>query len=158
MSSLRQFSIYLIPFAFLAAMLGVGGCQRKSPSIHFVLPNGYRGAFLIRSDQADGSELQEKAGRYTFIIPESGTLKIQGAGPFYDWHSVSASFVGGEVISVPNEPERLKPDQLALWTDDSAPGGVIYFFVGTRDEHESYRQKTATGPVRLGGVVGKKAD
>jgi hypothetical protein len=137
-------------------VLIVGGCQSRSNHIHFVLPIGFRGAVLVYPNQSDGTNLEKKEGRYTCIIPESGILRIKGAEPFYQWHSLSASFANGAAIPIAHEPERLSEHTIAFWPHGSTQEGenaqYLYDFIGTKTENEAFCKATATGKVVPGGV------
>jgi hypothetical protein len=128
------------------------GCQSQSGRVHFIVPNGYRGAVLIYTNQPDGITLEVRDGRYVCEIPETGILRIKGNGPFYKWHSTTASFANGDPILLAHEPERLTENAVAFWSGGSRPGGLVYDFIGTRAENQSFRHETATGEVRPGGV------
>jgi hypothetical protein len=91
------------------------GCERKALCVHFIIPIGYRGAFLVHTGQSSGVLLQEKDGVVTCVIPKSGVLDVRGDGPFYYWHTVRASFDNGTPIPIGSyEAERLVPGELAL--------------------------------------------
>jgi len=137
----------LVAFMFLA----ITGCQSRSDHIHFVIPDGFRGAIVIYINQPDGIRLKKNAGVYTCTIPDNGILKLADKGPFYEWHEVSAAFTNGDPIPVAHEPKRLSKETVAFWPHGSRV--FLYGFVGTKDENEAFNKATATGDVVPGGVV-----
>ncbi len=140
-------------FLIVVSML-FAGCDKKSPTIHYVLPNAYRGAFIIYTGQPDGVVLQKRSNEYTCVIPPSGVLKVKGPGPFSSWHAVKASFANGEPIRVAYEWEHLDKDLVAFWGAGGRDGGMLYDFIGTKQENEVFQKETATGDVKPGRVSG----
>jgi hypothetical protein len=150
MKAMRGFVLRWFEFSiFLTGM----GCQGKSPTIHYVLPNGYRGAFMVITGQPDGVEPRGHNGRYICNVPESGVLRVRGKGPFDGWHSITAAYSNGEVIPIEMEVDDLRQERVAFWYGDSRPGGRIYFFVGTSAQNKQFRNETALGPPKVLGRV-----
>ncbi len=139
--------IFLVCIIVLA-LLWVG-CLQKTPQIHYVLPNGFCGAFIIYTERPNGMRMEASGARYTYVIPETGVLELQGKGPFYGWHTTSASFEDGTVI--PAGTEKLPEDVVAFWGGGSQSGGMLYDFVGTKAEFRVFKKETATAEVKPGG-------
>lgn len=55
---------------------------QSDPEIHFVLPNGFVGAFKLVLDRETGVDMKLKNGRYTLEIPNNGVLKINSFKTF----------------------------------------------------------------------------
>ena len=111
------------------------GCVAKPHQVHFILPNGYRGAFTIKPNDPFGSEIKKQQdGKYVYNIPGSGRLKIKGFHPFSSY-LVSASFQNGDLI----ELEKAEPaNRISIWglpTDvqykDTGPQNFFWWFIGT---------------------------
>src|SRR5262249_9604745 len=98
--------------------------------------------------------LRYKDGCYTCIIPENGILHVKGKGPFYRWHSTTATFASGN--SIPEGTERLSEDVVAFWHGGSRPGGLLYDFIGTKAELAAFRKEIERDEIRSGGVVEKE--
>jgi hypothetical protein len=136
-----------------------------------VIPKGFRGAFLIYTNQAAGVEPERAGVTYTLVIPESGVLRIKGAGPFSQWHDSVASFQDGPPLlngytgQPPPPPPGTRPvgpfpdELIALWAGGAGeevtvePGKVVktgpasprihYWFVGTKKEAAAFFRETA---------------
>ena len=52
------------------------------PTICFVLPDGYVGAFQVVLDEKTGIEVSQKDGKYVYEIPASGSLNVKTFHPF----------------------------------------------------------------------------
>src|SRR5262249_46557668 len=121
----------------------IGGCKAESPRVHFILPNGYRGLFVITT-QADGARLQTSEGRIVLAIPENGNLAIRDSAVLFEWHSVSAAFADETQIRF-GDHDNLPADSVACWdvgNETDRPDKPIWYFIGT------YREKCALGTRR----------
>jgi hypothetical protein len=121
-------------------------------TIHFVLPEGYRGGLLIRTDRNDGVELKAANGVFTCPIPAEGILSIKGKGPFFEWHRVQASYANGDSIPIGRPNDSLPDDVVAYWSGGSSSEGVIDYFVGTRAESLKHFKESAAADPKVGGV------
>jgi hypothetical protein len=136
----------LMVFGILSSI----GCSAKSPEVRYVLPNDYRGAFVVYTGQADGVSLERTGQRYTVIIPPKGILRVKEKAPFYDWHTTTASFSTGDVIPIGND--EMDQNTVAFWHGGSRPGGLVYEFIGTKLEWLAFREKTASAEIAVGGI------
>src|SRR5438270_842272 len=128
------------------------GCQKSSPLLLITVPTGYRGAFIIHTGDPTGIGLKDDGGTYRCNVPKSGVLKIRGKGPFYTWHGLKVSFANGDIIPISDQGENLGDDVVAYWSGGSAPGGMVYGFIGTRPEAQAWYKETETGEVIPGKV------
>src|SRR5260370_33895212 len=78
----RMFFYLFIPCVALLLAPWLIGCNQSSPVICFVLPDAYRGAFLVQTGLRDGVSLQQSDGVYQCVIPDSGNLTVKGDGHF----------------------------------------------------------------------------
>jgi len=66
-------------FLPIALVMGVcQGCQSKPNKVEFVVPNGFHGTFIVKSDDPGGIVLEKVEGRYVVQIPKNGVLGIKG--------------------------------------------------------------------------------
>ena len=149
------------PIPLLAVfILMMAGCESRSDHIHFVVPDGFRGAIIIYPNQPEGLSLKKKNGRYICVVPDNGMLRISDKGPFFRWNSLSASFVNGDPIVVAQEPERLSKDTVAFWPHGCRQLGdgplFLYDFVGTKADNDAFCKATETGKV-IPGTIKKEA-
>jgi hypothetical protein len=132
------------------------GCHTRTTRIDYVLPNEYRGAFIIYTNSAGGITLPRAVNNglevVTCSIPRTGVLYVCDDYPFYRWHRVQARFENGEPLPVASKGDQLPAGIVALWGGGSRGGGMIYDFVGTTTEAEKFFDETASGPVLAGGV------
>jgi len=131
------------------------GCARRSPTIHYVLPDNYRGAFIVYTSRPEGTSLINKDGTYVCTIPNSGILEVKDEGPFYSWHGTTASFASGDEIVIASHEDNLDDDAVALWWGGSRPGGMLYDFIGTKSEARLFKKAIASGPVNPGAIRAK---
>src|SRR5947209_5577827 len=128
------------------------GCERRSPIIEFVLPDGFRGAFIVYTNQVDGVDLPFAANTYTCVIPSSGVLKVRKDGPFYNWHRTRARYENGTILPVLSHSEHIASGTVAFWNGASEVN-MLYDFIGTQEEADVFFAETAAGPVHPGRVV-----
>jgi hypothetical protein len=131
--------------------MAMSGCAKQSPTVHFVLPDGYRGAFAIQKGQSDGIVLEQRNNVYVCRIPACGLLKVKAEKPFSDWHGLTASFDSGETIPIVWDKKNHPPNQVAVWLGD-ARNTTTYYFIGTKEEATNFYKATAAAPVKLGGI------
>jgi len=150
----------------LAAVLCVCvGCESKTNRVHFIIPNGFRGAFAVKPDDPEGIILVKEDGRYALRIPESGVLGIKDYYPFHSYLS-TASFANGDEIWVRKRiDDKPRKEQIALWDGwttswygNGKSVNLVTWFVGTEDEWRASDQTTrfsADGVFSAGGVPKK---
>jgi hypothetical protein len=112
------------------------GCHSKPNQVHFIISDGFRGAFAVKPDDPDGIELVKEDGRYNVRIPEGGVLRIKGYNPFHVFLS-KASFANGEEIWVEKRlDDRPRKDQVGLWggITEIEPIYRYWWFIGTEEE------------------------
>jgi len=133
----------------------VGGCAPKTKrvTIHFVVPTGYNGIFVIRTNRSDGTRMTEQDGRFVCPVPEDGIVSINGKGPFYDWHVRTASYENGQIILSGDEGIE-NEDSIGLWFLLSRDDETIWYIIGTRKAKEEALRKNPSKLV-AGNVVGK---
>lgn len=142
---------FLLIVWMLLSTLGTG-CERHSPLVHFILPQGFRGAIVVYVNQLDGLVLANTRGVYECRIPETGILKVRGEEPFYSWHRKRASYEDGTMIPVAQETENLADHVVAFWSGSSDSRGFFECFVGTKREAKVFYQETAAGDAKPGSV------
>jgi len=69
----------------------------KPNKIDFVLPDGFRGTFIIKEDNQNGVEFEKVNGRYVVRIPVGGVLEYRGYDPFASY-LCTARFENGDRI------------------------------------------------------------
>lgn len=135
--------------AFLPLMVFVllGGCLESNKyTVHFVLPDGYRGAFKIIEDadnRANPVTISDDV--VTVSVPFDGIVKVTDVGFLTKWHSQKATYSNGR--SLPSgmavSPESDVVAFHSLWTDSE---GTSYYFVGTPQELEEVQ---SAGPWKV---------
>jgi hypothetical protein len=132
------------------------GCSRRSPNLHYVIPNDFRGAFIIYTRRPDGVVLPRSVSggveTFTCSIPTNGILFVEGDRPFYGGYQLSASFADGRSIPIASNGDELPAGTVALWGGGSRTGGMLYDFVGTTTEAQRFFRETASDEVKVGGV------
>ena len=124
------------------------GCiPPATPRANFVLPQGYRGVFVIKTQRPGGADPEVKPGEYLYQIPESGVVEISGKGHFFRWHQHTASYLDGSTI-VSEGRDEVGPSDIALWAG-GAIGKDVYYLVGTAAENKRCLGGTLLPPGRL---------
>ncbi len=118
--------------------------NRLGYPIVLVVPEGYRGPVRLIIDRQQGVDVRVADGKYTYHIPEIGTLVIRDDSPFRQWHSMTAMYTNGKHIPIDYEG-KLPPDAVSLHSLGSGvsnQGGkqeeYIENFVGTKAELSKY--------------------
>ena len=114
--------------------------NRSGYPIVLVVPEQYRGPVRLIIDRDQGVEVPLLDGKYTYQIPETGTLVIKDDSPFRQWHSLTAMYSGGKLI--PADHEENLPGEIvsihSLGSGARVQGGkqeeFIEYFVGTKAE------------------------
>jgi uncharacterized protein YecT (DUF1311 family) len=121
------------------------------PSIHFILPDGYVGAFRLELSKRDGVEMKLEHGRYVLEIPRSGTLRVRSFKAFADMHSKTAAYKSGKEI--PHDPSgSLMPRSVALrrvWTviggidehGEMIPPVAWTYIIGTKRQADELKRR-----------------
>src|SRR5688500_5561554 len=93
---------FLLVLAFILLVTNLFGyslpAAQVDPSIHFILPDDYAGAFRLVLDKRNDVEMKLENGRYVLEIPRSGTLKISSFKPFAIQHGYTAAYKSGKEI------------------------------------------------------------
>ncbi len=104
----------LFSLAFMLAFGLVAGCQKKSVTLQFVVPNGLSGILQLRANSPDGVELTATNGLVVLVFPASGTLVVKGKLPTLEWYKPVARFSDGTTIPIPGPSANVLDNALAL--------------------------------------------
>jgi hypothetical protein len=132
---------------------GVGGllADARRPTICFVLPDGYSGAFQLILDEKNGINVTEKDGKYVYDIPPGGSLSVKTFRPFETPSKYVAMYKAGSII--PTE-DSTNPDTVALRLLGNSrhnDGPLMQTnFIGTKDEAIRAKTDQMAGRLRLG--------
>lgn len=129
----------------LVALIFAGCGDGGGLPVHFVVPDGFRGRIDIVLDTKHGSRMEAQDGRYTFIIPASGTFRVQSLQPLEKWHSTTAAYVSGTTLPVVAETGGTNStigffqfgSSATSRSDNSDSTHTVVCFVGTAAETES---------------------
>jgi hypothetical protein len=96
-----QVVLMIIPL-LLASTAGCTLLQKAAsvsyPTVCFLLPDNFVGAFQLVMDEKTGVDATFKDGCYTYEIPESGVLKVRTFQPLEQWHKEIAIYRNGEKV------------------------------------------------------------
>jgi hypothetical protein len=109
------------------------GCSSSGPPVDFILPDGFRGIFVIIPD-SEADPMTFRDGRYVVHIPESGILFVANVEPFNKWHTQTAYYSSG--IQLPIGIISGNEDKVALRSLSTSSDGRISWLVGTKAEEE----------------------
>jgi hypothetical protein len=140
----RKFARHIGWIAVILMLVGVclpGGLMiyhnRSGYPTVIVLPEGYRGPVKLITDRQRGVDVPLLDGKYTYHIPQTGTLVIKDDSPFYQWHPETAMYTSGKRIPIAYE-EKLAPGTVAFHHIGSTAD-----FVGTEAELREYLESPA---------------
>jgi hypothetical protein len=144
---LRRHIGWIAIVIMLVAVLPLGMIayhHRSGYAIVLVVPDGYRGPVRLVIDRERGVVVPLKNDRYTYHIPDGGTLIIKDDSAFRQWHSESAMYANGDQIPIDYE-KRLPPDAITLHslgaggeTRNGRRVDLIEEFVGSEAELRQY--------------------
>lgn len=115
--------------------------QRTADTIHFVVPDGFRGPFVVIEDK-DAPELPIVNGCYVVNVPQTRVLPIHSDAAFRHWTSREAEFVSGAPLrcgdGIPSGPTDGETMLRSMgWSGSTNHEGHHNFFVGTLAEAQA---------------------
>lgn len=135
----------------------VSGCsllgECSNPPIHYVLADGYVGAFQLVLDEANGVDVKLKNRRYTYEIPKGGVLRVKTFQPLYGCHKEIATYKNGRELPA-EDFSTVKPETVALrllgmsGTNDGPL--TMTNVIGTQKQAEGVQQQLIKGKPREG--------
>jgi hypothetical protein len=100
----KESAIHVELILCLAAAIGPFALSayfnRPGKPVRIVLPEGFRGEFLIVRDREKGQDLKLQDGEWLFEIPASGVLVINDDHPFCMWHQERFAYSDGRSATV----------------------------------------------------------
>ncbi|SRR6266481_167829 len=119
-------------FGFLALVFF--GCDRHGTPVRFVLPEGFHGVFQISEDPQHGVDLVKSNGMLLVTVPTNGRVVVKDWRFLTVWHSETAVFPDGKVIS----EEDYDTNSVVLHAQASQ-GHTTWVVVGTDRESDIAR-------------------
>ncbi len=110
------------------------GCDRHGTPVRFVLPEGFHGVFQISEDPQRGVDLVKSNGMLLVTVPINGRVVVKDWSFLTVWHSETAIFPDGKVIS----GEDYDTNSVALHSQASQ-GHTTWVVVGTARESDIAR-------------------
>ena len=124
----------LYVLSIFMVVIGVVGCSTDSPTLIFILPDGFKGLVRISEDKNNGLDLRVKNGEYTVEIPQSGNLVVRSFKPFNHWHKEKARYKSGETIL----DQTSTSATMNLFFDlPYVESHGIYYLVGTKEDYNA---------------------
>src|SRR6185295_17716779 len=130
---------HILSVTFLALWICAGCGVGSGAPLHFVLPDGFKGAIQIVGDPNQGLAVREEAGRFTYVIPPDGKLRVQSLEPFTQWHKESAAFQSGGVLQTDDNGPEDSVAWRGLGALDSNGVTTIRYCVGTKKDEDDLR-------------------
>lgn len=91
--------------AGLILVFAAGCVRRLDKPVRLILPEGFKGPFVVIEDSAASGQVVDTPSAYEFHIPPSGVLWVNNAWVMYVFHREQAQSAGGKTIPVPNNWE-----------------------------------------------------
>jgi hypothetical protein len=114
-------------------LLIAAGCDNGlDRPIHFRIPAGFSGPFVIVSDPKYSDIIRVKPDRYEILVPENGVIYTNNVAIIYRWHQITATDSDGIEIPWPTEIREAS-------SGGSGPvRRITWFFVGSYDESKAF--------------------
>lgn len=110
-------------------------------SLHFILPIGYRGWFVVATHTRHGGPLIFEGIRYICAVPRDGVVMLKGEEAVENMMLVTASYANGDAIARAPETKSNSESKPFLYDGGTVPvediDQVHWYFVGTPDDWES---------------------
>lgn len=121
------------------------------PTISFVLPDGYVGAFQLVLDEKTGIEVSQKDGKYVYEIPASGSLNVTTFHPLDGERKYVAMYKNGSIIPTDDydQPDLVSLRLLGTSKHNDGPF-VITLVIGTEKQATQAKIDEMAGKLRLG--------
>ena len=118
----------------------VAGCSGRGQSVHYVLPDGYRGCFWVIHDPAAPDLPKVGNAWFQADVPANGVVRASSLSPLDAWHE-STAVIGTTRTGADLEVGKtiVAPTTVGVWLGPHGrvdPDGREYrsFFVGTEAE------------------------
>ena len=123
----------------------------STPTICFVLPDGYVGAFQLVLDEKTGIEVSQKNGKYVYEIPPSGSLNVKTFHPLYTLSKYVATYKNGSIIPTDDlhDPDLVSLRLLGTSKHNDGPF-VITLVIGTDKQATQAKIDEMAGKLQLG--------
>ncbi|HEX4150095.1 MAG TPA: hypothetical protein VHY20_13945 [Pirellulales bacterium] len=95
-SKIRLPVIVLVAVAWFGPFLLSIYLSRPGSPIEFIVPARFSGTIEVVLDRKSGQDLRFEQGRYVFVIPSSGVLRVKEAFPFHRWHKETCRDFDGQ--------------------------------------------------------------
>jgi hypothetical protein len=129
-------------------VLFVGCGSRATPTVHFIIPSGYDGPFVVaaRSDSSESIAVKEV---YDFHVPSNGVLIVDNDSVFHRWHKFVISTSDGRIArQVPkaNDNSLTGIENRVFLAQGASYGGKLsehWFFFGdpvSKDDSKKLRE------------------
>lgn len=121
------------------------------PTITFVLPDGYVGAFQLVLDEKTGIEISQKDGKYFYEIPSSGSLNVKTFHPLDGEKKYVAMYKNGSIIPTDDlhHPDEVSLRVLGTSQHNDGPL-VITLVIGTEKQATKAKIDEMAGKLGLG--------
>jgi hypothetical protein len=108
----------------------------NSTKLHFVVPKGFRGMFVVVEDK-EADPISSTQGAWVLKIPSDGQLRTSSTELFCQWHTATSSFSDGTTLPVKTSTavSPFKDGKTELRYLDTDSNGRASFFVGTESEY-----------------------
>lgn len=110
-------------------------------SLHFILPIGYRGWFVIATHTRHGGSFIFEGIRYICSVPRDGVVMLRGDDAVENMMLVTSSYANGDSIERAPEGKSSSESRPFLYDGGTVPiediDQVHWYFVGSPDDWES---------------------
>ncbi|PCH54322.1 MAG: hypothetical protein COC21_04975 [Verrucomicrobiales bacterium] len=130
-------------------VLMISGCvqQEETPTIHYVIPQGFEGVFLIYEDKLNGQSTQIIDNQLTLYVNDNGKLPVVSLAYMSRLHRWRCRFNDGAEISIDNA------DKFSLYNLGYIQDVGKYYLIGNAAQYIKVRGKFPFETPPLGQTI-----
>jgi hypothetical protein len=118
-------------------ILFVAGCNSSlDRPIHFMVPDGFSGPFVIVSNPDYPDVIVKRQERYELVVPRDGVIRTKSTRIFERWHKTSASYESRKPFPPYDSPDSLLHE--GPCQTYAASSYIEWFYVGENEKFHAF--------------------
>jgi hypothetical protein len=110
-------------------------CASRYPTVHFILPAGYRGPFVVASAVGEKVSRRFTGIQHEFYVPNDGVVLVEDDSVFHSWHFIVISTTDGIVV---REGPNISTDRISK--------GLVFLSKGSSTDSVAHENWFYYGP------------
>ena len=117
----------------------VAGCDPSlDRPIHFVIPDGFSGPFVIVSNPSYPDAIVKYTDRYEVTVPLDGVFRTNNIAIFQRWHTVTAAYESGKRLPADEPNLSAFHSGYTSYGSDSDNTSLSWHYVGSYDDFKAF--------------------